>query len=514
MSNREPGDDDDVTIARDPDFRDDDEDTDGGDEEGLVPLGMVLNSIETERARVLAEVTARDVVNARLKQHHYVEHAEAMVIGAVLSYGNGALVPCEDQGLTASDFYSEARQRIWSAIIAVHEAGHAVETLTVCDELQRIGALAAVGGFAAVAKLEAAVLTAASVPECVRMIIEKSKLRGVQAALLTGLEASRHGGNLAEIVDRVVGELASVDSRGHASPFVHVGDIMTSVMDALPINGGVVVGNSTGFPDLDNYSLLKPGDLWVVAARPSMGKTSLALDIARGVALHRSKPMSVLIVSLEVTREAATLKLVQGQSNIENLTTRRFISPADRGQLEQAAGAIANSPIWVVGGSGLPMSAIKAMIREEHRKMLRQGLPPLGLIVVDYLQLIAGEEDTEENRTTQMSGISRGCKGIAMETGATFCALSQLNRGVESRADKRPMMSDIRESGAVEQDADLIAFIYREEYYAKDRCPEDRLGIAEVIVAKNRNGPIGSIDLRFHKEVPRFESLAPPGEYA
>jgi replicative DNA helicase len=267
----------------------------------------------------------------------------------------------------------------------------------------------------------------------------------------------------------------------------------------------MVTGVSTGYVDLDRITAgLQPGDLVVLAARPSMGKTSLALNIAEHVAVVEKLP--VTIFSMEMGQQQLVMRMVGSQGRVDQTKMRTGqLNNDDWSRVAEAVDKLGKARIAIDESPGLSPGEVRARARRQARV---SGKP--GLIVVDYLQLMAGgDAASDENRATVLGDISRGLKGLAKELQCPVLALSQLNRAVEQRNDKRPVMSDIRESGAIEQDADLIMFIYRDEYYTKDECKEP--GVAEVIVAKQRMGAVGTVKLAFRSDLARFENLAPSG---
>jgi len=263
-----------------------------------------------------------------------------------------------------------------------------------------------------------------------------------------------------------------------------------------------VTGVRTGFFDLDRMTAgLQPGDLIVLAARPSMGKTAFAVNIAENVAINEGLP--VVIYSMEMGAAQLALRMVGSIGRIDqgHLRTGR-LADDEWSRLSEAVDKLGKSSIFIDESPGLSPSEVRARARRQARICGK-----LGLIVIDYLQLMSGNGGNEENRATVIGEISRGLKALAKELQCPVIALSQLNRSVETRPDKRPMMSDLRESGAIEQDADIIMFIYRDEYYTKDECKEP--GVAEIIIAKQRNGPVGTVKLAFQRMHTKFENLAP-----
>jgi replicative DNA helicase len=264
----------------------------------------------------------------------------------------------------------------------------------------------------------------------------------------------------------------------------------------LPVFGGMPKGISVGFIDIDHYFKPGPGDLIIVAARPSMGKTAFVLDVARNFAVKNDQ--AVMIFSLEMTAEQLVGRMISAQSGVESKKKR--LTSTETMRVTKSSGDISASPLYIDETPAISIGEIKARARSLARKV------PISLIIVDYIQLVTPTRQSD-NRSTEVGEISAGLKAIAREINCPVIALSQLNRAVEQRNDRRPLMSDLRESGSIEQDADVVSFLYREEYYAKDRTPSELVGVAEFIIGKNRNGPTGSVRLSFNSSLPRFGNL-------
>jgi replicative DNA helicase len=265
-------------------------------------------------------------------------------------------------------------------------------------------------------------------------------------------------------------------------------------------NKNSITGVPSGFTDFDSKTCgLQPGELIIIAARPSMGKTALTLNIASYVAVRKNIPVAVF--SLEMGAEQLVQRLLGAQAGIDLSRIRKGqIKSTEWTDMARAAGELSEAPVYIDETPGLSIAELRTKARRMHHE---HGIQ---LLIIDYLQLMSGPPGYE-NKATEVGEISKGLKSLARELSIPVIALSQLNRGVESRTDKRPMMSDLRESGAIEQDADLIAFLYREEYYLKDKTPEDKIGVAELIIGKHRNGPTGTLELQFKSELTRFENL-------
>ena len=434
--------------------------------------------------------------------------AEKAVLSAILLENDAVHAVYTE--VKPDDFYHPAHRTLYEAMIALKDANHPVDLHTLSDYLNGPKLLDAIGGPVALAELADYEATAANVLHHARIVHDKAtKRRLISVAteiVELGFDGSQQAGPLLDAAESRIFEITQATSR---PSFRSLHDEMQDTFDyveALMNRGGELTGLPTGFADLDEMTGgLQPGELIIIAARPSMGKTALALNIARNAAVDHGK--KVAIFSLEMTTRSLVLRLLAAEARIDSSAFRRgFIAHNDHTRLVNAAGRLANAQIWIDDGSSATLLEIKAKSR---RLKAERGLD---LVVVDYLQL-AHSDGKVERREQEISEISRGLKALAKELDIPVLTLSQLNRGPEARADKRPMLADLRESGAIEQDADLIGFIYRDEVYNKDSDDE---GIAELIISKQRNGPTGPIRLRFEGRFARFESLsgrkdAPPG---
>jgi len=399
------------------------------------------------------------------------------------------------------DFYHPSHQILYRAMIALKDANSPVDLHTLSDHLLSQKQLDAVGGHTALAELVDYESTAAHVLHHARIVRDKAVKRaliGVATEVVEmGFEQAENADRLLDLAQGKMFEIGQTKSR---PAFRKLDDEIHDAFDfveALMNRGGELTGLPTGFKDLDEITGgLQSGELVIIAARPSMGKTALALNIARNAATDHAK--KVAIFSLEMTTRSLVLRLLASEARIDSTAFRRgFIAVNDHQRLVAAAGRLAEAQIFIDDGTAATVLEIKAKAR---RMAAERGLD---LVIVDYLQL-ARSEGTER-REQEISEISRGLKGLAKELGIPVLALSQLNRGPEARADKRPMLADLRESGAIEQDADVIAFIYRDEVYNKDTPDE---GIAELIIAKQRNGPTDTIRLHFEGRYARFDSFS------
>jgi replicative DNA helicase len=411
-------------------------------------------------------------------------------------------------------FYREPHRRVFKAIIQLHREGAAVDPLTLSNELERVGSLEAIGGKDYLATLIDIVPTTANVEHHCKIVKDKAlrrRLIEVATGIVTEAYEGQHPSH--ELIDLAEHKIMEVGKDRGAEGFVRIKNLLWSAMeriDLLRASGGDITGVPSGFADLDKMTLgFQRSDLVIVAARPAMGKTAFVLNIAQNAAIDRSVPVAVF--SLEMSREQLLLRMLASEGRVDAQRIRSGkLTPDDDAQLARAAGFLGNAPIWVDDSPGLSIYDIRSRARR------LKTTADIGLIVIDYLQLITAPPDSE-NRTQEISMISRSLKILAKEIDTPVIALSQLSRGVESRTDKRPMLSDLRESGSIEQDADVVMFIYRPEYYEKPydeqgnpvvlkdtNIPLD--GLAEVIIAKHRNGPTGTARLNFRKQFTRFES--------
>jgi len=435
--------------------------------------------------------------------------AEQMVLGAIL-IDNAALDIIVD-ALAPDDFYRSAHQRIYKTMLSLHERREAVDLITLTEEIKKFGGLEEVGGASYPAMLVSLVPTAASIKHHAAIVREKSVFRRAIAAahdiLEKGYDESQKmtAGEFLDHAEQSIFDIARLKSASAPVP------MQTSVGESFKLleyryeHKGELTGIPTGFTGLDEQLAgLQNSDLIIVAGRPSMGKTAFALNISAHAALAHKK--SVAIFSLEMSREQLTLRLMGSEARVDAHKIRTGnIGERDWAPLSSAAGVLAESRIFIDDAPAITALELRARAR---RIKAEHGLD---LVVVDYLQLMRGAGH-EGNREQEISGISRALKALAKDLGIPVVALSQLNRALESRSgkDRKPVLSDLRESGAIEQDADVILFIYREEVYNQCNCPGEclcgRRGAAECIIGKQRNGDIGKVDLQFLRRYTRFEN--------
>ncbi|MDL2336641.1 MAG: replicative DNA helicase [Pseudomonadota bacterium] len=446
---------------------------------------------------------------ARLRIPPHSIEAEQSVLGGLL-LDNTAWDRAADL-LTDSDFYRFEHRSIYGAIGSLVNATKPADVITVFEQLQNIGKAEECGGLIYLNSLAQSVPSAANLRRYAEIVRERAVLRKLVSASdeIATSAFNPQGRAVSEILDDAEAKIFKIGEEGSRSRqgFQTMDSLVVQLLDRvteLHENGAEeVTGVRTGYFDLDRMTAgFQPGDLIVLAARPSMGKTALALNIAEHVAVNEGLP--VVVFSMEMGAAQLALRLVGSLGRIDQQHLRTGALKDDEwGRLTEAIEKLGSVSMYIDESPALTPSELRARARRQARQCGK-----LGLIVVDYLQLMSGSGGAnEENRATVIGEISRGLKSLAKELQCPVIALSQLNRSVESRTDKRPMMSDLRESGAIEQDADVIMFIYRDEYYTKEACKEP--GVAEIIIGKQRNGPTGTVKLTFLKPLTKFDNLAP-----
>lgn len=445
---------------------------------------------------------------ARLRVPPHSIEAEQSVLGGLL-IDNGAWDRAGDL-LTDGDFYRYEHRHIYAAIGALVSATKPADVITVFEQLQSLGKAEECGGLAYLNALAQSVPSAANLRRYAEIVRERAILRKLIAASdeIATNAFNPQGRAVSQILDEAEGKIFKIGEEGSRTKqgFQSMDKLVMQLIDRvteLAENGAEeVTGVRTGFYDLDRMTAgLQPGDLIVLAARPSMGKTAFALNIAEHVAVQEGLP--AVVFSMEMGASQLALRMVGSLGRIDQsgLRTGR-LRDDEWGRLTEAVDQLSKASVFIDETPALNPAELRARSRRQARTCGK-----LGLIVVDYLQLMSGSSKSDgENRATEISEISRGLKALAKELQCPVIALSQLNRSVETRNDKRPMMSDLRESGAIEQDADVIMFIYRDEYYNKD---SKEPGVAEIIIGKQRNGPVGTVKLTFLKPLTKFDNLAP-----
>ena len=427
--------------------------------------------------------------------------AEASVLGGIL-LENDAINRVLEL-LRPEDFYRESHRKIFRAMIELSDRNEPADLITLSECLKGKGELEAAGGTAYLASLTASVPTAANIAYYARIVREKAILRHlIGAATEIASRGYEEQGNVDEYLDAAEKVIFEIAEKKIKSSFVMVGDMIRDsikMVEKLYERKELVTGVPTGFKDFDKLTAgLQPSDLIVVAGRPSMGKTAFCLNIAAHAAFAG---IGVAVFSLEMAKEQLVLRMLCCEARIDHSKVRSgYLADREFPALVMAAGRLAETPIYIDDTPAISVLELRA----KARRLVRDRERKVGLIIVDYLQLMRGMANAP-NREQEISEISRSLKALAKELSVPVIAISQLNRRVEDRGDKRPMMADLRESGAIEQDADVIAFIFRDEVY-NPKSPEE--GIAEVIISKQRNGPIGTVRLAFLKEYTRFEDLS------
>jgi len=423
--------------------------------------------------------------------------AEQATLGSMLI--EPYTIPIATEILRSEDFYIEGHQIIFKAISSLHEKGEPSDVVTVASELERLVKLEEVGGRGYLITLVNTVPTAANIEYYARTVADNGILREI---IKTGTKIAELGysqdGNVDEIVDGAERMIFQLGQRHRVQDFIHMGSVMKETfrkVERLYHNKSHVTGITSGFPDLDRITAgFQPGELIVIAARPGMGKTALALNIAQSVAIEEK--LSVAIFSLEMSKEQLAQRMICAQAMVDAHRLRTgYLNSEDWPKLTQAMAELSDASIYIDDTAGITIMEMRAKAR---RLKMRKNVQ---LIIIDYLQMITSTKNL--NRNEQISEISRGLKNLSKELEIPVIALSQLSRDVEKRTDKRPQLSDLRESGAIEQDADMVAFIYRDDYYNTE---SDKVGIAEVIISKQRNGPLGSVEILFLKEYTKFAS--------
>jgi len=427
--------------------------------------------------------------------------AEQAVLGAMLLDQDAALRASEllDDGM----FYREAHRRLFRAMAALTERRTVIDHITLRDELMRRGELDAAGGLEYLAELVDAVPTAANLEFHARIVRDKAILRRlIESATAIVTEAYDGKATAGELLDSAESRIFHISQQRGDEGFTRIKEMLWPTMErieTLQKSGKAITGVPSGFTDLDSLtSGFQPSELVVVAARPSMGKTAFCLNIASNAALEGQ---GVAIFSLEMSKEALVHRMLTAMARVDSQRVRQgSLRDFDFTQLARAAGILQSCPVWIDDTPALTLLEM----RSKARRLKAEN--DVRMIVVDYLQLMRSP-DYSENRVQEISDISRSLKALARELEIPVIALSQLSRASEQRGgERKPILSDLRDSGAIEQDADLVIFIHRAEYY--DREDETKRGMAEVMLSKNRNGPTGDVQLRFSREYTRFDNFS------
>ena len=444
----------------------------------------------------MAETVSR-VAGERSLPHNL--EAERCVLGAILIHNDTFNQAAEL--IDADDFFRDAHRRVFDKMIGLNERGEAIDLVTLKDELGRSGDLDRVGGSAYIAGLVDGVPRSTHVGHYARIVKEKSTLRNLIFASNRILETAYSTEEDADaILDQAEQSIFSIADDNIHTGFVPLRDLVQgsfATIEKLQEHKGLVTGVPSGFVDIDALtSGFQPSDLIIVAARPSMGKTALVLNIAQYLGVKTD--MTIGFFSLEMSKEQLFMRMLTTEAEVDSHKFRGgFLGERDYGQLSAALGRLSEAKVFIDDSASIGVLEMRAKAR---RLMSEHGLH---LIVIDYLQLMQGR-GRFDNRTHELASISRSLKGLAKELNVPVVALSQLSRAPEGRSDRRPVLSDLRESGALEQDADVVMFIYREEQY--DPRPENE-NLAEIIIGKQRNGPTGVVKLAFLKQCTRFANL-------
>jgi replicative DNA helicase len=438
---------------------------------------------------------------------HSAEAERAILGGVVL---DNSLISQAIELLRPEDFYVPSHRRIFTAMIALFERGAEINPILIGEELKKENALESVGGISFITNLTYGLPHSTNIAHYAKVVRGKSMLRQlIKAANKITQEAIEQEDEPEIILDHAEQAIFQLADERIRQGFVHVRPVAEQLLEKIQEMEGraaVLTGLTTGFADLDKMtSGLQRADLIIVAARPSMGKTSFALMLAENAAIHAGAVVGVF--SLEMSKEALVMRMLCSQGNIDAQRFRNgFLSRPEWAQIAKSLGTLADTRIFLDDTAAITVLEMRAKSRR-----LAAEQKKLDLIIVDYLQLMTGSAKRFESRQQEVSQISRELKGLAKELNVPVVALSQLSRAPESRSDHRPQLADLRESGALEQDADLVAFIYREEQYKtpeeRNNLPEDQRNVAELIIAKQRNGPTGTIDLRFTPSSMRFDNL-------
>lgn len=439
--------------------------------------------------------------------------AEQAVLGAILLDSDVFISVLEY--VSADDFYSRANQLIFEAMEELNRDDEAIDALTVQQKLNNMHMLENVGGYDYIFQLANDTPTAANAEYYARIVEEKSLLRKlIQASNKIARESFEQEESVSVILDEAEKSILNVAENRNRNGFIHIRDVVFESMqnlDDLSKNGQDVTGIPTGYPDLDAMTAgLQPEELIILAARPAVGKTAFALNIAQNVATKQDGVVAVFSLEMGAGSLVNRMICAEGSINAGHLRTGQ-LTEDEWSDLIVASGALSEADIYIDDTPGIRVTEI----RSKSRRLLKER-GRLDLIVIDYLQLIEGSGKRNENRQQEVSDISRQLKKIAKELHVPVIALSQLSRGVEQRQDKRPVLSDIRESGSIEQDADIVAFLYRDDYYERGEGEDDDGGgeprlednIVEVIIEKNRSGARGTVKLIFTKEFNKFSSVS------
>ena len=429
--------------------------------------------------------------------------AEESVLGSVFISPDSLIFLADE--LTPDDFYKPANKIVFKTMLSLLEKGEPIDATTMGSALTNQGDISKIGGITYIVELVNSTPTSKNVEHYAKLVKEKATLRKVIADLSDSLASAYQGDvSIDDIIAKTEKSMLDISNQNMGIGFRNVADILDTHMQMVETRSqtdGVVTGLSTGFVGLDKITTgLHEDNLIILAARPAMGKTALALNIAQYIAVKEKKP--VAIFSLEMGAESLIERMLAAEGMVEGYHLKTGnLSVEEWSRLVHAQGNLYDAPIFVDDTAGIRISEIRSKARK-----LAQEMGGLGVIIIDYLQLITGSKG--ENRQQVVSEISRELKILAKDLKVPVIALSQLSRAVEQRQDKRPMLADLRESGSIEQDADIVAFLYRDAYYQKEQADsQEANNVTELILEKNRHGSLGTVKLYFHKEYTKFSSV-------
>lgn len=446
--------------------------------------------------------------NRQISRDHYLEkplpssdESERVILGAILL--DNALISQAVELLNPEDFYSPRHRRVFKSMISLFEKSERIDPILIGEELKKDGYIDTIGGISAITNLTFGLPHFSNIKDYAKVVRDKSIVRNlIKVCNEITSEALAEEDEASEILDHAEQMIFSLAEQRTRQGFAHVKpvaeQVLAKVQEFAKRETHALTGLATGFRELDQLtSGLQPTDLIIVAARPSMGKTALCLTLAQNAAIRESA--TVAVFSLEMSKEQLVMRMLSSEARVDAHRFRNgFLSREEWGRLAGAIGSLSEADIFIDDTPGITVLEMRAKARR-----LKAEQKKLDLIVVDYLQLMSGAMGRIESRQQEVSQISRELKGLAKEMNVPVVALSQLSRAPEARNPPRPLMSDLRESGSIEQDADVVAFIYREEYY---NPTDENAGVAEILVSKQRNGPTGTIKLAFLKEFTRFEN--------
>jgi replicative DNA helicase len=436
--------------------------------------------------------------------------AEQSVLGAILLSDRALYALVIEEGLHPQDFYREHHGTIYEAMLSLYNESEPVDVLTLIDRLRQMGKLEEIGGRASVDELTGIVPAAGHARRYAQIVRENALLRRLKASYEIQESVLGTGAPARDLVEQAEKSMLEVARDDRQGDFRSIGDVLHDEVDKLhrlSKEGTSLTGTPSGFKDLDEITGgFQKGNLIIIAARPAMGKSALVCNIAENAAIKHNRP--VALFSLEMSEAELAQRFVASQARIKGDELRKGRVAEKRWpKILEASNRLASAPLWVDDSSDVGLLEVRAKARRLHS----QADGGLGLILIDYLQLMR-TESRYDSRVTAVGELSRGLKILARELEVPVIALSQLSRAVEQRPDKKPQLSDLRESGNLEQDSDLVMFIYREDYYEKEES--QRPGEADLLIAKHRNGATGKVTLTFQEEYPRFMNYSPPERFA